>query len=465
MKKIQSVYFLGIGGIGMSALARYFLFMGKKVGGYDKTSSALTKTLEKEGMDIHYEDDVTRIPDYCKGDPAQTLVIVTPAVPSDLAEWEWFFQKGYRIIKRAVALGEISAEKKSVAISGTHGKTSITTMTSYLLQETGIGCDAFLGGISKNYQTNLLMQKDSEWVVIEADEFDRSFHWLHPKLALISSMDADHLDIYGDHEQVRHSFSIFTERVDSQGILITKMGVEPEVRTRARRYRYALTNSDADFFACNLHLEEGLYCFDFQTPLGRFPDFRVGIPGLVNVENAVAAMAIAVLLGADPSEIRKAMPGFMGVNRRFDLRFRSSSVLYIDDYAHHPEELRFTLQSIRELYPGRHITAVFQPHLYSRTRDFAEGFAQSLELADALLLLEIYPARELPLEGVSASMILDRVSLEDKALCSMQNILQVVEARKIDILATLGAGDIDRLADPIVHLLQNKTQCQCGEIS
>ncbi|MDD4031626.1 MAG: UDP-N-acetylmuramate--L-alanine ligase [Bacteroidales bacterium] len=457
LKNIQSVYFIGIGGIGMSALARYFLFLGKKVAGYDRTETDLTRTLSAEGMEIHYRDEVSLIPAYCKAGPEKVMVIFTPAIPKNHSEWNWFQTEGYTLIKRAQALGEISRQKKTIAIAGTHGKTSITTMTSYLLKETGVGCDAFLGGISKNYQTNLLLQEGSEWVVIEADEFDRSFHWLRPYIAVISAMDADHLDIYGDHEAVKVSFSEFTAGISDEGILLTKLGVEPEVRTRARRYRYSLRDTNADFYAENIRLSDGKYCIDLHTPFGVVPSIKIGVPGLLNVENAVAAMAAAILSGADKSLIPGVMPGFSGVNRRFDIRFRSADRLYIDDYGHHPEELRFTLQSIRDLYPGRHITAVFQPHLYSRTRDFAEEFAKSLSLADALFLLDIYPAREEPIEGVTSSIIFDRVNLQDKILCRKEDFPDLLEKHKIDILVTMGAGDIDRLIIPITDWLKKNS--------
>ena len=441
----------------MSALARYFLFLGKKVAGYDRTETELTRTLSAEGMEIHYWDEVSLIPVYCKAGPEKVMVIFTPAIPKNHSEWNWFRTEGYPLIKRAQALGEISRQKKTIAIAGTHGKTSITTMTSYLLKETGVGCDAFLGGISKNYQTNLLLQEGSEWVVIEADEFDRSFHWLRPYIAVISAMDADHLDIYGDHEAVKVSFSEFTAGISDEGILLTKLGVEPEVRTRARRYRYSLRDTNADFYAENICLSDGKYCIDLHTPFGVVPSIKIGVPGLLNVENAVAAMAVAILSGADKSLISGVMPGFSGVNRRFDIRFRSADRLYIDDYGHHPEELRFTLQSIRDLYPGRHITAVFQPHLYSRTRDFAEEFAKSLSLADALFLLDIYPAREEPLEGVTSSIIFDRVNLQDKILCRKEDFPDLLGKHKIDILVTMGAGDIDTLIMPITDWLKRNS--------
>ena len=441
----------------MSALARYFLFLGKKVAGYDRTETDLTRTLSAEGMEIHYRDEVSLIPVYCKQGPEKVMVIFTPAIPKNHTEWNWFRKEGYTIIKRAQALGEISRQKKTIAIAGTHGKTSITTMTSYLLKETGVGCDAFLGGISKNYQTNLLLQEGSEWVVIEADEFDRSFHWLRPYIAVISAMDADHLDIYGDHEAVKASFSEFTAGISDEGILLTKSGVEPEVRTRARRYRYSLIDTNADFYAGNIRLSDGKYCIDLHTPFGVVPSIRIGIPGLLNVENAVAAMAAAILSGADKSLLAGVMSGFSGVNRRFDIRFCSADILYIDDYGHHPEELRFTLQSIRDLYPGRHITAVFQPHLYSRTRDFAEEFAKSLSLADALLLLDIYPAREEPIEGITSSIIFDRVNLQDKTLCRKEDFPDLLGKHKIDILVTMGAGDIDTLIVPITDWLKRNS--------
>ncbi len=447
IENLKLVYFLGIGGIGMSALARYLQKSGVNVHGYDKTSTPMTLELEAAGMTIHYDDRPDLI-------PAETdLVVYTPAVPADLGEFRQSKKKGYRMLKRSELLGEITADKITLAVAGTHGKTTVSTMLSHILYPGKNGCTSFLGGIAKNYNSNLLLNPESRFMVAEADEFDRSFLKLFPWLAIITSADADHLDIYGDHQHLIDSFGDFTANISENGFLLVKKDVNIPLKTKAgvKVFTYSVSE-DSDFRAVNLRLIEGSYLFDLRTPGETVTGLKPGLPGLFNVENSIAAASAAWLSGSQSDEIRLGINTFQGVKRRFDHRISRPGFLYIDDYAHHPEELKACISSVRALYPHRHITGIFQPHLYTRTRDFAEDFARSLSLLDRVILLEIYPARELPIEGVSSAMLLDKIQVADKHLCSKQDVLKLLLEVKPDILLTLGAGDIDQLVPEIEKL-------------
>ncbi len=452
---VDSLYFLGIGGIGMSALARYYRYYGCKVYGYDRVETPLTRQLVSEGISIHYTDDPSAIPAVFGKYPRRCRVIYTPAIPQGHKELTWFKEAGFPLLKRAAALGDITRSKMGVAIAGTHGKTTISTITAHLLTESPLGCDAFLGGISKNYDTNLLLNESSAYVVVEADEFDRSFLQLSPYIALISSTDADHLDIYGTHQSVKEAFSDFANRLVPGGILVVKEGAEVLLPKNHACYTYSLQNAQTHFYARNLRIEEGVSVAEFITPWGSIGEVRLGVPGWVNMENAVGASAVALLLGVDSDCLKRALSSFCGVKRRFDLQLKGP-VVYIDDYAHHPEELRFTIESVRAHYPGRRITAIFQPHLFSRTASFAEGFASSLSLLDTLVLLDIYPARELPIEGVTSSVIFDKVTIPDKYLVSKSEVMPWLATHDPDVLITFGAGDIDTLVQPITAFLCEK---------
>lgn len=451
IEKLKVVYFLGIGGIGMSALARYLHKAGVKVLGYDKNPTQLTSTLEYEGIAIHYDDRPDLI-------PADTdLVVYTPAVPIDLAEYQFVTENGIRMMKRSELLGEITKDKTTLAVAGTHGKTTVTTMLSHILYQGSEGCTSFLGGIAKNYDSNLLLRPESKFIVAEADEFDRSFLRLFPWLGIITSADADHLDIYGDHQQLLDSFAAFTANIQENGFLLMKLGVEIPNKTRqsVSRYNYSVSES-ADFSALNLKLIDGIYHFDLKTPGETVQNLKPGLPGLFNVENSIAAAAAAWLSGSTSDEIRNGINTFKGVKRRFDHRINQPGLLFIDDYAHHPEELKACISSVKALYPERLITGIFQPHLYTRTRDFADGFAQSLSLLDKVILLDIYPARELPIEGVSSDMLLKNITISEKQVCSKEQALQLIDKNRPDILLTLGAGDIDQLVPELENILNRK---------
>jgi UDP-N-acetylmuramate--alanine ligase len=456
LSEIKYIYFIGIGGIGMSALARYFAHKGCKVAGYDRTSSSLTETLEKEGIAIHYDDDLKQIPVGFCDDIAKTLVVFTPAIPSDHNELNFFRSNSFKVMKRAEVLGLITRLQRGIGIAGTHGKTTTTTLTSHLLQNSSVKCNAFLGGISKNYGTNLLLS-DSEWVVVEADEYDRSFLQLSPEIAIITSTDADHLDIYGSKAEVLKSFHQYAQRILPSGYLISKSGIEAKFEDidGIIHYQYSVADTAADFHTLNLHTEDGLYHYDLVTPLGIIDNLILGLPGLMNVENSIAAISAALLAGASANEIRVALKTFSGVQRRFDYHIRRKDLVYIDDYAHHPEELKASITSARKLYPDKKLTGIFQPHLYTRTRDFAAEFAQSLSLLDELILLDIYPARELPIEGVTSKIILDKVTCK-KELCRLDQVIDNLRNRELDVLLTMGAGNIDRLIDPITRILNER---------
>ena len=445
MATYKHYYFLGIGGIGMSAIARYFNHAGYRVSGYDRTPSALTAELEAEGIAVHYEDRPDLIPPV-----DETFVIYTPAIPEDLGEMRAVREKGYALCKRSRALGEIARDQKCLAVSGTHGKTTTSTLLAHILTQGG-GCNAFLGGISKNYSTNLLLSKNPV-LVAEADEFDRSFLQLNPAIAVVTATDADHLDIYSDRSHLLEAFGQFAAQVSEA--VIVKAGVElPLEKVTARVYRYAY-DTPCDFYASDITpLEGGRFDFTLNTPMGRFSHWSVGIPGWVNVENAVAASAVALLHGTDPETVRQAVASFSGVKRRFDIHINTPKIAYVDDYAHHPNEIKAAISSIRNIFPGRTLCGIFQPHLYTRTRDFADEFAEALSGLDALIMLPIYPARELPIPGVCSEMILDKVTLKDKQLVPKDRLMDTLAQRKLDCLITFGAGDIDRFIEPIENWL------------
>lgn len=439
------IYFIGIGGIGMSAIARYYNAKGYKVSGYDKTPSPLTHELESEGIEVHYEDNIDFIPK----DVAETLVVYTPAIPADMGELVYVKENGYRVVKRSKMLGEISEGQRCMAVAGTHGKTTTSTMTSHLFMDSGEGCSAFLGGISKNYGTNLLISPN-DVIVAEADEFDRSFLQLFPEIAVITSMDADHLDIYGDAEHVQEAFKAFASQVSGTVIIRHGLDITPK-DTSARILTYSFGNPEADFHA--EPLEDGH--FNLHYPGGVIEDCVVGIPGWVNVENATAASAIALTYGIAPEKIRKALACFSGVKRRFDIQVKKPGCVYIDDYAHHPQEITAALSSIRKSYPESQLTAVFQPHLYTRTRDFAPEFAKALSLADKVILLDIYPARELPIPGVTSEIIFKDITA-GKVLLKRSELMDYLKDEPVEVLATLGAGDIDRFVGEIARMLENR---------
>lgn len=450
---IKQVYFLGIGGIGMSALARYFAGQGIVVSGYDRTATELTAALEAEGIAVHYQDDPALLP--ANLDISDSLIIYTPAVPATHQELNALINRGFSIHKRAEVLGIICNSRRTIAVAGTHGKTSVSTMTAHILKLSAIGCSAFMGGISKNYQTNLLLDTTgSQWIVAEADEFDRSFLHLKPELAVITSMDADHLDIYGSHEKVIEGFQLFAAQIKEGGSLVLKKGLPVgfESGAKYKSYTYSITET-ADFCAQNIELKDGYYQFDLKTPEFRIEKLMLNYPGLLNVENAVAASALAILAGVSPEDIRHALATYSGVKRRFDVQLNNAAFVLIDDYAHHPEELRATIQSVRDIYKNRTLTGIFQPHLYSRTKDFAEGFASSLDLLDEIVLLDIYPARELPMEGVTSELIFKQIRNKNKLLCPKSELIGRAATFKPGVVIMMGAGDIDTLVEPVKEQL------------
>ena len=449
----SNIYMIGIGGIGMSALARYFVAGGWHVVGYDRIATRLTEELEREGADIHYNEQ-TEMLEAVYQNPGETLVVYTPAIPEDHSELEYFRQKGFTVLKRSEVLGMLSVGRRCIAVAGTHGKTTISTLIAHLLNVADIPSLAFLGGISKNYNTNALINKASEWIVAEADEFDRSFLRLFPDKAIVTSCDPDHLDIYGNKETMEVSFRQFIAQVKSGGDIIIKKEIESLASGKddARIFTYSL-HPGADFFAVKIERSEGGYRFNLHTPRSMITGLRTGFPGLVNVENAIAVAALGDIMGTGERVIRKTLETFRGVKRRFDIHINREDVVYIDDYGHHPKELESFIRSVRALYPGRKITGIFQPHLYTRTRDFAEGFAQSLSELDELILLEIYPARELAIKGISSDIIFRKVTLDKKKLCSKKDLMDELRSMKPDVLLTMGAGDIDIFVDPIINLL------------
>jgi len=450
--KLNTIYFLGIGGIGMSALARFFKSKGRNVSGYDKTPSQLTDELLKEGMIIHFEENISLLPQNID------LVVYTPAIPENHNEYQWFIEKKIPLMKRSEVLGIISDHFNTIAVAGTHGKTTTSTLTAHLLKQSALDCTAFLGGIAKNYQTNLLLSDKSNLLVAEADEFDRSFLHLHPQTAVITSADADHLDIYTNKSQLQQAFVQFASQIKSNGNLIIKKGVNLDLKKENNYslYRYSL-ESGADFFPQNVQIKNGLYTFDFVNPNGIMHDMMLGLPGLFNVENSIAALAAAYINGVNENELRTGLGSFLGVRRRFDFRIKKSNIVYIDDYAHHPEELKACITSARHLFPGKKITGIFQPHLYTRTRDFADEFALSLDLLDEIILLPIYPARELPIKGIDSEMLLLKMKNPNKMLVNKENLIdKLIENKELEVLLTLGAGDIDRLVPGIEIALKDR---------
>lgn len=453
LDEIKSVYFIGAGGIGVSALIRFFLSKQKAVAGYDRTPSELTARLIEEGVDIHYEENVALIPDYCR-DPKTTLVVYSAAIPETHQELTYFRNEGFEIQKRAQVLGTVTSGTKCLAVAGTHGKTTTSTMAAHILHQSALGCTAFLGGISKNYETNLLLSNDSPFTVVEADEFDRSFHWLRPYMTVITATDPDHLDIYGTKEAYLESFRHYTSLIQEGGALIIHTGLElqPNVKPGVRIYTYS--RNEGDFHAENVRIGNGKIVFDFIAPDARINDIELGVPVSINIENGIAAMALAHLNGATAEEIRTAMKSFSGVDRRFDFRLKTKEVVLISDYAHHPAEIEQSVRSIRELYQDKKITAIFQPHLYTRTRDFYRDFAKSLSLLDEVILTNIYPAREQPIPGVTSQLIYDnlRPGIE-KTLCQKEEVLKLLAAKKREVIIVLGAGDMDNYIPDIIKVL------------
>lgn len=451
MSKYSKIYFIGIGGIGMSAIARYYKFKGYPVAGYDRTPSDLTRTLEKEGIDIHYKDD----PDYIPKDLASTLVVYTPAIPDDLQELVYVREHGYTLVKRSRMLGELAEGQTCLAVAGTHGKTTTSTLVAHILTESGKGCSAFLGGISKNYGTNLLTSH-TPTIVAEADEFDRSFLQLHPAIAAITAMDADHLDIYGTLDEYKKAFKAFASQVSRT--LIVKQGLDITAEdTKARILHYSYNDPAADYYAVAAKPDEvGHYIFDLVHPDGVIKNIRVGIPGWVNVENSVAAAAVCLCHGVSPEAVKEAIGTYSGVKRRLEVHLNTPHLSYIDDYAHHPKELAAAISSMRGIFPGRKLTAIFQPHLFTRTRDFAADFAAALSKVDKLILLDIYPAREEPIPGVTSEIIFDKVTAPEKVLIKKEELMSYLENEDVDVLATFGAGNIDRFIVPITNLLEER---------
>lgn len=455
LKDIKAVYFVGAGGIGMSAIARYFIKKGLVVAGYDKTPSGLTKRLETEGMLIHYEENVDEIPHECKKKES-CLVIYTPAIPAEHKELKFFRENGFEIQKRAQVLGTLTQSHKGLCVAGTHGKTTTSTMCAHIMHQSHLDCNAFLGGISKNYGTNYILS-DSDYVVIEADEFDRSFHWLRPWMSVITSSDPDHLDIYGTKEAYLESFRHYTELIQPGGALIIHRGLEMKenIQSGVRRYDYSL--NEGDFHAENIVIENGEITFDFISPIESVKGVQLGQPVPINIENGIAAMAMAQLNGCTAEELKYGMQTYGGVDRRFDFKIKNDKVVFLSDYAHHPKEIYQSAKSIRELYKNKHITAIFQPHLYTRTRDFYKDFADALSQLDEVILTEIYPARELPIEGVTSKLIYDNLKPGvKKEMIQKADVLDYVKNHDFEVLIVLGAGDLDNQVPQITKILNSK---------
>ena len=453
---IKAAYFVGAGGIGMSALERYFLSRGVAVGGYDRTECELTQKLCEEGADIHYTDDPALIAAPFR-DKNTTLVVYTPAIPDDHAELSFFRREGFEVKKRAEVLGILTRSAKALCVAGTHGKTTTSSMLAHLLHGTPHGCNAFLGGITKNYGTNYLLSAESPYVVIEADEFDRSFHHLRPWATAITSTDADHLDIYGTEEAYLESFAHYTELIQPGGALVVHRGLKMKERLADGVRRFDYSRDAGDFHAANLRIGDGRIVFDFVSPLGNIEGIELGVPVSINVENGIAAMALAQLAGATAEEIREGMLTFQGVVRRFDFKLKTPRIVFLSDYAHHPQEIRQSILSLREVFNGRRITAIFQPHLYTRTRDFYRDFAASLSLLDEVILTDIYPAREKPIPGVTSQIIYDNLRPNMKrTLCRVADVEGIVERGDFEVLVVLGAGDLDNHCDAITRILEKK---------
>ncbi len=458
MNQYKSLYFVGAGGIGMANLERYFIANGYKVAGYDRTPSELTRALESEGVSIVYDEDPTLIPEYCRHADT-TLVVYTPAVPASHAGLQWFRSNGFRVVKRAELLGIITHNSKGLCFAGTHGKTTTSSMAAHILNISPIGCNAFLGGILKNYNSNLILSDHSEYSVIEADEFDRSFHHLLPYIAVVTATDPDHLDIYGTEEAYLESFAHFTELIRPDGILVVHTGLKLKPRVAEGVTTYTYSRNEGDFHAQNVRKGNGEIVFDFVTPTEVIADVTLGVPVDINIENAVAAMAACWLVGADHDSLRKGIATFGGAKRRFDFWLKEPGEhgkVVLDDYAHHPDELRASIRSVKDLYPGRHLTAIFQPHLYTRTRDFAPQFAEALSHADEVILLDIYPAREQPIPGVTSEIIFKDITCKKKTLIDKSRLLDTIRAGHYDILLTVGAGDVCNYLPQICEIIKQQ---------
>lgn len=449
LKELKYIYFLGIGGIGMSAIARWFIANGYTLAGYDKTATPLTEALQAEGISVHFDDNVELIPAEFLANPTETLIVYTPAIPKNHQEYNFLIEKGFTLMKRSQVLGLLTQNLFTIAVAGTHGKTTTSSMVSHILKNAGKNVTAFLGGITQNYGTNFLINEGNEDVicVVEADEFDRSFLTLHPDLTIVTSTDADHLDIYGDHNHVLESFRMFVSQIKVGGHLFQCHGLDLQSYTAEESQEFGLTHGD--FKAHNLRVENAEMIFDIVYPDGIITDCSMLIPGFHNVENALAATAVSLAVGVSPEKVKEGLATFKGVKRRFEYHVRSEKVVYIDDYAHHPTEIEAFLTSVKALYPTRKLTVIFQPHLYTRTRDFQEGFAESLSLADDLILLDIYPARELPIEGVTSDIIFDKVSIQEKTKATKEEVIDLLKIKKPELVVTVGAGDIDTIISKI----------------
>lgn len=455
IKEIKSIYFLGAGGIGMSAIARYFLHKGLVVAGYDKTPSALTHRLEQEGMLLHYDENIDEIPHACRN-PQVCMVVYTPAIPESHVELQYFKSNGFEVLKRAQVLGSLTRTHRGLCFAGTHGKTTTSTMCAHIMHQSHVDCNAFLGGISKNYGSNYILSDTSDYIVIEADEFDRSFHWLRPWMSVITSTDPDHLDIYGTKEAYLESFRHYTTLIKPGGALIIHEGLEmqEDVNDEVRVFRYSLNGGD--FHAENIKIENGAITFDFISPIENVTQVELGHPIPINVENAVAAMAMAQLNGCTAEELRYGMSTYKGVDRRFDFKVNNERHVFLSDYAHHPKEIYQSAKSLRELYHDRHVTAIFQPHLYTRTRDFYKEFAEALSQLDEVILCDIYPAREAPIPGVTSALIYNELTCKEKSMIHKEDVIDLVKKRDFDVLVVLGAGDLDNYVPQMTKIIENK---------
>lgn len=455
IKEIKSVYFLGAGGIGMSAIARYFLHKGLVVAGYDKTPSALTHRLEQEGMLLHYDENIDEIPHACRN-PQVCMVVYTPAIPESHVELQYFKSNGFEVLKRAQVLGSLTRTHRGLCFAGTHGKTTTSTMCAHIMHQSHVDCNAFLGGISKNYGSNYILSDTSDYIVIEADEFDRSFHWLRPWMSVITSTDPDHLDIYGTKEAYLESFRHYTTLIKPGGALIIHEGLEmqEDVNDEVRVFRYSLNGGD--FHAGNIKIENGTITFDFISPIENVTQVELGHPIPINVENAVAAMAMAQLNGCTAEELRYGMSTYKGVDRRFDFKVNNERHVFLSDYAHHPKEIYQSAKSLRELYHDRHVTAIFQPHLYTRTRDFYKEFAEALSQLDEVILCDIYPAREAPIPGVTSALIYNELTCKEKSMIHKEDVIDLIKKRDFDVLVVLGAGDLDNYVPQMTKIIENK---------
>lgn len=455
IKEIKSVYFLGAGGIGMSAIARYFLHKGLVVAGYDKTPSALTHRLEQEGMLLHYDENIDEIPHACRN-PQVCMVVYTPAIPESHVELQYFKSNGFEVLKRAQVLGSLTRTHRGLCFAGTHGKTTTSTMCAHIMHQSHVDCNAFLGGISKNYGSNYILSDTSDYIVIEADEFDRSFHWLRPWMSVITSTDPDHLDIYGTKEAYLESFRHYTTLIKPGGALIIHEGLEmqEDVNDEVRVFRYSLNGGD--FHAENIKIENGTITFNFISPIENVTHVELGHPIPINVENAVAAMAMAQLNGCTAEELRYGMSTYKGVDRRFDFKVNNERHVFLSDYAHHPKEIYQSAKSLRELYHDRHVTAIFQPHLYTRTRDFYKEFAEALSQLDEVILCDIYPAREAPIPGVTSALIYNELTCKEKSMIHKEDVIDLVKKRDFDVLVVLGAGDLDNYVPQMTKIIENK---------